>query len=557
MAFNCLNNTKFDAPNGSPYYRDWSPPIIKSIDTNSNDESFPDHKVVCRSRYKMRCAASGKTIMPGDLITKIVSSYHQDSFQLRSIPLRIQYTTGYITDIHPERVYQQNTWCLRDEQPYTIGPDGYLEHWTWWFAEIYSKFEMYRLQFPSITFEEYAAHKGYAINNTKKRLDKAATEIQRMLRGHYFHKNLLPIKIRTYFHGGSSIMPGDRFVVATNTDSQIEYHRKVRVINKVFAPWGLARYKRWTITIRYDNGEIQTLVEDEFKYFLRRASESQQRTRDYAIDNNLPLKKHQIHEIVLNVRYHRELMYGTRGYVISEEKRELVRIVDILEFRGKRIVVQFFSGIFKVYGEKEFRSLLLKSLTALEQRPGLRFVCPTVEYTVGTNVLIKTDIKKKELVPSQIWAGTVTKILPGNHREVMFPDGDMLVYRLTDLQFRVLQARNYMRKNPYICENYKALHGTHPYQPGVEIIVLFDRGLSTEKVYRGLIVDTSYQKKFGPKSLCLESQRTAVKSCIMNYRVIFEDGDVRWYTASTLAKLRHQATPYAASGRYSGTTGIY
>ena len=95
-------------------------------------------------------------------------------------------------------------------------------------------------------------------------------------------------------------MPGDRYVVATNTDSQ-QIPPQSPCHQQGICPWGLARYKRWTITIRYDNGEIQTLVEDEFKYF-QGVQVRVSKEHVTMLDNNLPLKKHQIHEIVLNVR---------------------------------------------------------------------------------------------------------------------------------------------------------------------------------------------------------------------------------------------------------------
>ena len=74
---------------------------------------------------------------------------------------------------------------------------------------------------------------------------------------------------------------------------------------------------------------------------------------------------------------------------------------------------------------KGIQVLTPKSLTALKDAQDSDLCAPRGIYS-RTNVLIKTDIKK-ELVPSQIWAGTVTKILPGNQERLCFQDGDMLV----------------------------------------------------------------------------------------------------------------------------------
>ena len=176
--------------NGSPYYRDWSPSVIKPRDTN-NDESFPDHQVV--AEVAIRCVVRvGKNYNARRLD-------HWNSFKLSprrlptaQHPIRIQYTTGYITDIHPERVYQHNTWCLRDEQPYTIGPDGILSIGPGGLRRSIQNSKC--IDYNSINYIWRVRRTQRLSKNNTKRLDKAATEIQRMLRGRYFHKNLLPLR---------------------------------------------------------------------------------------------------------------------------------------------------------------------------------------------------------------------------------------------------------------------------------------------------------------------------------------------------------------------------
>jgi hypothetical protein len=139
---------------------------------------------------------------------------------------------------------------------------------------------------------------------------------------------------------------------------------------------------------------------------------------------------------------------------------------------------------------------------------------------------------------NHIWAGTVSKILPDNQREVVFLDKETVVYCLSDLQLRVIRARNYLRKHPF--DDETILHGAHPYQPGVEVRILFDKGLPSEKVYRGIITDCCYKKRFGSKAVCHDTKATALRSRIMYYKVVYEDGDTRWYTAEKLDRLRNK-----------------
>ena len=570
MAYNCLNNTKYDAPNGSPYYRDWTPRTVKS----SKEIYSDDHEIVCRSRYKMRCAASGKTIMPGDLITKIVQLQPADDARvLRPIPFNIEYETDYVLKTRRERSQQPHSWCLRDEQPIGIDQYGYTRIWTYWLASLQSSYDQADMDgtlAPNTTLEEYAEQQGYPLSNTFERINKIAIVIQRFLRGRYFRNNLYPTEVKNYYTSSywdttskcyateeTSILPGDRFVVATPGNPWCEYFRKVRVINKVWRPLnGSTTFHAWFITFRYDNGEIYTMRKSPFTHMLRLACGTQEQTRKYAVDTLIPLKKNEIYEIVQNMHFVWPHMPSAppKG---PPERRELVKIVDILDFRGKRIVIQFFDGTFKVYEEKKFRRLLMRSFCRLQARPELRYVSPANEYLPGTKVLIKGNLQNRVAASNHVWAGTVTKVLPDKKREVLFDDGDIVVYTLRDLQLRVITARNYMRMHPFICGTI--LHGTHPYQPGVEVKILFDKDRTTEKVYRGLITDCEYKKRHGSKSVCLETKATAHSSKIMLYRVVYEDGDTRWYSSEQLDKLREDTIhcqkkvphpyPYAASAR--------
>ena len=488
--------------------------------------------------------------MPGDLITKICGK-SVDGRVLRPIKYSIEYENGNVYNYFRERACEPYRWCLRDEQPIGIGPYGYEPIWTYWLGSLQSGYDELVEDWNSqtITFEEYAEEQGYPLSNTLERVNKLATVIQRFLRGRYFRNNLhpSPVKNYTWSTGWNSslkcytteetqIRPGDCYVVATDGNRWRQYFRKVRVINKVWK-----RCHGWFITVRYDNGEIQTMRKFPFTHILNLARDTLERSRNYAIDTKIALEKNEIYELVVN------------DHTDSDEpRRELVKIVDILDFRGKAIVIQFFDGTFKVYHESKFRRLLQKSFTALQARPELRYVSSANEYLVGTNVLITGKLENHVAAFNHVWTGTVTKVLPDKKREVVFHDGDTVVYKLHDLQFRVIKARNYMRMHPFICGTI--LHGIHPYQPGIEVEILFDKGSRSEKIYRGLITECKYEKKHGSKSVCHETKAAAHSSKIMTYCVVYEDGDTRWYSAEKLDKLRedtsHNRIRHTVYGRY-------
>ena len=113
----------------------------------------------------MRCSASGKTIMPGDLITKIVKLQPDDDARvLRPIRFNIEYETGYIQKTRRERAQQPYSWCLRDERPIGIGQYGYTHIWTYWLASLqssYDRADMDGTLAPNISLEEYAEQQDF------------------------------------------------------------------------------------------------------------------------------------------------------------------------------------------------------------------------------------------------------------------------------------------------------------------------------------------------------------------------------------------------------------